>query len=40
MINPIVAFALRQRVLVLVLFMMTMAGGIAAFRVLNIEAYL
>lgn len=39
MINPIVAFALRQRVLVLVLFMMTMAGGIAAFRVLNIEAY-
>lgn len=39
MINPIVAFALRQRVLVLVLFMMTMAGGIAAFRALNIEAY-
>lgn len=39
MINPIVAFALRQRVLVLVLFMMTMAGGITAFRALNIEAY-
>ncbi|EAQ37598.1 heavy metal efflux pump CzcA [Nitrobacter sp. Nb-311A] len=39
MINPIVAFALRQRVLVLVLFIMTLAGGIAAFKVLNIEAY-
>ncbi|ABE64032.1 Heavy metal efflux pump CzcA [Nitrobacter hamburgensis X14] len=39
MINPIVAFALRQRVLMLVMFIMTLAGGIAAFRVLNIEAY-
>jgi cobalt-zinc-cadmium resistance protein CzcA len=39
MINPIVAFALRQRVLILVLFIMTLVGGIAAFRVLNIEAY-
>lgn len=39
MINPIVAFALRQRVLMLVVFVMTLAGGLAAFRVLNIEAY-
>jgi cobalt-zinc-cadmium resistance protein CzcA len=39
MINPIIAFALKQRVLILVLFIMTLAGGIAAFRVLNIEAY-
>ncbi len=39
MINPIVAFALRQRVLMLVVFVMMLAGGLAAFRVLNIEAY-
>ncbi len=39
MINPVVAFALKQRVLMLVLFVMTLAGGIAAFKVLNIEAY-
>jgi cobalt-zinc-cadmium resistance protein CzcA len=39
MIDPIVAFALRQRVLMLVVFVMTLAGGLAAFKVLNIEAY-
>lgn len=39
MINPIVAFALRQRVLMLVMFIMTLVGGLAAFKVLNIEAY-
>ncbi|GAB1715199.1 MAG: Heavy metal efflux pump CzcA [Nitrobacter sp.] len=39
MIHLIVAFALRQRILMLVMFIMTLAGGIVAFRVLNIEAY-
>ncbi|MCO5130497.1 MAG: CusA/CzcA family heavy metal efflux RND transporter [Xanthobacteraceae bacterium] len=39
MINSIIAFALRQRVLMLVAFIMTLAGGVAAFRALNIEAY-
>ncbi|MBN9007190.1 MAG: efflux RND transporter permease subunit [Rhizobiales bacterium] len=39
MINPVVAFALRQRVLMLVVFILTLAGGLVAFRVLNIEAY-
>jgi cobalt-zinc-cadmium resistance protein CzcA len=39
MIDPVVAFALRQRVLMLVVFIMTLAGGLAAFKVLNIEAY-
>ncbi|WP_438275744.1 efflux RND transporter permease subunit [Nitrobacter sp.] len=39
MIDLIVAFALRQRVLMLVVFVMTLAGGLAAFKVLNIEAY-
>lgn len=37
--NAIIAFALRQRVLVLALFIITFFGGIFAFRQLNIEAY-
>jgi cobalt-zinc-cadmium resistance protein CzcA len=37
--NALIAFALRQRVLVLALFIMTFFGGIFAFRQLNIEAY-
>ncbi|MDO8979134.1 MAG: CusA/CzcA family heavy metal efflux RND transporter [Afipia sp.] len=39
MINTIVAFALKHRVLMLVMFVMMLVGGGAAFRVLNIEAY-
>ncbi|MGB3865269.1 MAG: CusA/CzcA family heavy metal efflux RND transporter [Xanthobacteraceae bacterium] len=39
MIDQVIAFALRQRVLMLVAFVVTLAGGVAAFRVLNIEAY-
>src|SRR6202453_1523360 len=37
--NRIVEFALRQRVLVVVLLAVLIAGGVAAFRSLNIEAY-
>jgi heavy metal efflux system protein len=37
--NALITFALRHRVLMLVLFVMTFAGGIIAFRQLNIEAY-
>src|ERR1700761_3272020 len=37
--NRIVEFALRQRVLVVVLLAVLVAGGIAAFLQLNIEAY-
>ena len=37
--NAIVAFALKHRVLMVVLFVMMLAGGIMAFRELNIEAY-
>ncbi|MEW6454269.1 MAG: CusA/CzcA family heavy metal efflux RND transporter [Pseudomonadota bacterium] len=37
--NAVIAFALRQRVLVLALFIMTFFGGLLAFRQLNIEAY-
>lgn len=39
MINTIVAFALKHRVLMLVAFVMMLVGGGAAFRALNIEAY-
>jgi cobalt-zinc-cadmium resistance protein CzcA len=39
MINATVAFALKHRVLMLVLFVMMLVGGVAAFRALNIEAY-
>src|ERR1700716_1562577 len=37
--NTILAFALKHRVLMLVLFVMMLAEGVAAFRALNIEAY-
>lgn len=37
--SNVIGFALRQRVLVIVLFAMTLIGGIAAFLNLNIEAY-
>src|SRR5437764_8270701 len=37
--NAIIAFALRHRVLMVVLFVMTLGGGVVGFRQLNIEAY-
>jgi cobalt-zinc-cadmium resistance protein CzcA len=37
--DTLVAFALKHRVLMVVAFIMMMAGGIVAFRQLNIEAY-
>ena len=37
--NAVIAFALKHRVLMVVLFVMTLVGGIMAFRQLNIEAY-
>jgi heavy metal efflux system protein len=37
--NAVVAFSLKHRVLMVVLFVMMLAGGIIAFRDLNIEAY-
>src|SRR5512139_2566798 len=37
--NALIAFALRQRVIMLVLFVATLAGGLFAFWELNIEAY-
>jgi cobalt-zinc-cadmium resistance protein CzcA len=37
--NALVEFALRQRVLVLMMFVVMFAGGLAAFNQLNIEAY-
>src|SRR6266540_801279 len=37
--NTLIAFSLRHRVLMIVLFVMTLVGGIMAFRQLNIEAY-
>ena len=37
--NALIAFSLKQRVLILVLFVMTFIGGLLAFRQLNIEAY-
>src|SRR5438034_3407737 len=37
--NGIVAFSLRHRVLMVLLFVMILFGGIIAFRELNIEAY-
>jgi cobalt-zinc-cadmium resistance protein CzcA len=39
MITSVIAFALRQRVLMLALFVMMLVGGAALFRALNIEAY-
>ncbi len=37
--TAILAFALRHRVLMLVVFVMMMVGGVASFQSLNIEAY-
>ena len=37
--NAIVGFALRQRVLILLLLIVVLAAGIASFAALNIEAY-
>ena len=37
--NAIVTFALRQRVLIVVLLVMMLAAGVASFLTLNIEAY-
>jgi cobalt-zinc-cadmium resistance protein CzcA len=37
--NAIVAFALRQRVLIVVLLVMMLTAGAASFHALNIEAY-
>ena len=37
--NALIAFSLQHRVLMLVAFLLTMVGGLAAFQQLNIEAY-
>src|SRR2546429_7050855 len=37
--NGIVAFSLKHRVLMVLLFVMILFGGVVAFRELNIEAY-
>jgi cobalt-zinc-cadmium resistance protein CzcA len=37
--NAVIGFALRQRVLIVVLLLMFVAAGVFCFRVLNIEAY-
>src|SRR5438309_9876644 len=37
--NGIIAFALKHRVLMLMVFVAMLAGGVVAFRQLNIEAY-
>ena len=37
--NAIVSFALRQRVLILVMLVVVLGGGLASFLTLNIEAY-
>src|SRR5262245_15898644 len=37
--NALIAFSLRHRVLMIVLFVMTLGFGVVAFRQLNIEAY-
>src|ERR1700732_5116212 len=34
-----VGFALRQRVLIVILLVLVLAGGVISFRLLNIEAY-
>jgi cobalt-zinc-cadmium resistance protein CzcA len=38
-LNALIAFSIKQRVLVLALSVMVFAGGLLAFRQLNIEAY-
>src|SRR6266567_2030562 len=37
--NTIIAFSLKHRVFMVVLFLMILGGGLIAFRQLNIEAY-
>ncbi|MGA2711104.1 MAG: efflux RND transporter permease subunit, partial [Steroidobacteraceae bacterium] len=37
--NSIISFALRQRVLIVVLLVMTLCAGFASYLALNIEAY-
>src|SRR6204780_2296138 len=37
--NALVSFALRRRVLIVILLILSLAGGIASFLALNIEAY-
>jgi cobalt-zinc-cadmium resistance protein CzcA len=37
--NALVSFALRRRVLIVILLVLSLAGGIAGFLALNIEAY-
>ena len=37
--HAIIELALKQRALIAILFVMTLVGGVTAFRVLNIEAY-
>src|SRR4029079_15319798 len=37
--NGLIAFALKQRVIMVVLFTATLIGGLSAFLQLNIEAY-
>ena len=37
--SGVIAFALKQRVIMLVLFVATLTGGLFAFWQLNIEAY-
>jgi cobalt-zinc-cadmium resistance protein CzcA len=38
-LNAVVSFALRQRVLVVILLVLALGGGVASFMALNIEAY-
>jgi cobalt-zinc-cadmium resistance protein CzcA len=38
-LNALVEFALRQRVLIVILLVVALAGGVASYMVLNIEAY-
>ena len=37
--DALIAFSLKHRVLMLLAFILTMAGGVVAFQQLNIEAY-
>jgi cobalt-zinc-cadmium resistance protein CzcA len=37
--NALVSFALRRRVLIVILLVLTLAGGVVSFLALNIEAY-
>ncbi len=39
MVNALVGFALRQRVLIVILLVLVLAGGVISFHALNIEAY-